>query len=83
VTIRYEDFAGCFPVGVEPLLQACGLSWSERCVHFQAHPSPVATLSAVEVRGPVRVRNESHAPYAAELAPLREALMRYGLDPTG
>lgn len=83
VTIRYEDFAGRFPAGVEPLLQACGLPWSERCVHFQAHPSQVATLSAVEVRGPVRVRNESHAPYATELAPLREALMRYGLDATG
>lgn len=79
VTIRYEDFAGNFPSGVAELLRVCGLPWSERCVHFQDYPSPVATLSAVEVRGPVRLRNEGHLPYAAELAPLSAALARYGM----
>lgn len=80
VTIRYEAFAGDFPAGVAGLLAACGLPWSERCAHFQDHPSAVATLSAVEVRGPVRVRNEGHSPYADELAPLRSALHHHGMD---
>ena len=78
-SVRYEDFAAAFPAGVEALLDACGLDYSERCARFQELPVTAATLSAVDVRGPVQVRNEAHLPYAAHLAPLREALQRYGL----
>ena len=87
VRVNYEDFAGDFPRSVAPLLAACGLGHSERCERFQEFPGTVGTLSAVDVRGPVRVRNEGHAPYAEELAVLREALARHGLfrhvDDTG
>ena len=79
VPVRYEAFAEQFPASVEPLLAACGLSHSERCERFQEFPGTVGTLSAVDVRGPVRVRNEGHTPYEAELAILREALARHGL----
>ena len=46
-------------------------------------PGTVGTLSAVDVRGPVGVRNEGHTPYAQELAILRQALERHGLSPQG
>ncbi len=83
VPVRYEDFAGQFPASVEPLLEACGLPHSERCERFQEFPGTVGTLSAVDVRGPVGVRNEGHTPYAQELAILRQALERHGLSPQG
>jgi hypothetical protein len=83
VPVRYEAFAEQFPASVEPLLAACGLSHSERCERFQEFPGTVGTLSAVDVRGPVRVRNEGHTPYEAELAILRKALARHGLAPQG
>ena len=81
VRVDYEDFAGDFPQSVAPLLAACGLAPSDRCERFQEFPATVGTLSAVDVRGPVRVRNEGHAPYAEELGVLREALARHGLFP--
>jgi hypothetical protein len=78
--VQYEDFAAGFPQSARALLAACGLDWEEACANFQSTARVVTTLSAIEVRSGVRVRNDAHLRYAPQLAPLRQQLHRSGVD---
>jgi tetratricopeptide (TPR) repeat protein len=79
-TIQYEDFVGNFAQAAPALIAACGLEWEEECRDYNKHVRPVATLSAVQVRGRL-VRQEDRAPhYHPHLGPLIEALNKAGVD---
>jgi len=63
------------------LLEFCGLTWDEACLHFQDNAAPVATASAVQVREPLNQRSVGRwHRYQAELAPAREVLEAAGID---
>jgi Tfp pilus assembly protein PilF len=58
------------------ILAHCGLTFDERCLHPERNPAPVATPSAAQVREPMHRRGlASWRRYAAQLAPLRDALV--------
>lgn len=78
--VQYEDFATDFPQSARSLLAACGLDWEEPCASFQSTARAVTTLSAIEVRSSVRVRNDAHLRYAPQLAALRGQLQRSDID---
>ncbi len=74
LTVQYEDFVRDFVRAAPALVEACGLGWEPRCLEFQGSTHPIASPSAVQVRGPVRDGNGRAARYAAHLAPLIAAL---------
>ncbi len=82
VTVQYEDLVRDFPRGAQALVEACGLGWEPQCLEFQRSPRAIASLSAVQVRGPVADGNGRAARYAGHLAPLIAAL-RASDRPTG
>ncbi len=80
VTIQYESFAADFENAAPSLLKLCGLAWEPACLDFQKAPRAIATFSAVQARGPVKVANGRALRYAKHLAPLREELERANVD---
>ncbi len=53
------------------LVDFCGLSWSEACLHPERQAKPVFTASALQVRQPIYQRNSPDwGPYQAYLAPI-------------
>ncbi|HEX7370548.1 MAG TPA: sulfotransferase [Rhodanobacteraceae bacterium] len=62
----------------EPVLRKvfahCGLEWTPGCSAMARNTTPVATLSAAQVREPLRNRDGSWRHYATQLEPLRHAL---------
>ncbi|MEO9078986.1 MAG: sulfotransferase [Rhodanobacter sp.] len=62
------------------LIDHCGLTWNDSCLHFESNPSPVATLSSQQVRQPMyrsSIGRWKH--YERELADLRALLQNAGL----
>jgi tetratricopeptide (TPR) repeat protein len=81
VTIDYERLAGSMASEAPALLQACSLEWEEACLVPHQSPQRIATLSAVQARQPVLVRNHRASLYAGYLEPLTTALRAAGVDP--
>lgn len=48
--VSYEALVGDPPSTVSRLLDFCGLSEDERCLHFHRNPTPVSTASSLQVR---------------------------------
>lgn len=62
------------------LLEFCGLPWEEACLHFENNTAPVATASAVQVRGRInRGYLERWRRYEAQLEPLLGLLADAGI----
>jgi tetratricopeptide (TPR) repeat protein len=80
MTIQYEDLVADFDGSARNLVAASGLEWHPDCLEFQRAVRPIATFSAVEVRGKVRSHNGRAANYQQHLAPLVAALTHYGVD---
>ena len=80
VTVQYESFAADFENSAPTLLAQCGLEWEPECLAFQKAPRAIATFSAVQARGPVKVANGRALRYANHLAPLRQELERANVD---
>jgi tetratricopeptide (TPR) repeat protein len=62
------------------LLEFCGLEWQDSCAEFHRNPSATTTASASQVRRPIydsSVNQWRH--YAAQLAPLSDALESAGI----
>lgn len=79
-TIQYEEFAADFDRAAPALLSACGLEWEDECRHFQRSDRVIATLSAMQVRSPVKQRTGRARRYERHLRPLVEALTAAGVD---
>jgi tetratricopeptide (TPR) repeat protein len=79
-TIQYEDFAADFDRAAPALLDACGLGWEEDCRNFQHSERVIATLSAMQVRRPVKRAAGRARRYERHLRPLVEALQSAGVD---
>jgi tetratricopeptide (TPR) repeat protein len=76
--LRYEDLQAEPERCIRELLEFCGLDFEPACVNFHETKRSVRTISAAQVREPLR-RDTARAPkYGALLNPLREAL---GLSP--
>jgi hypothetical protein len=73
--VSYEALAADTETEMRKVLAFCGLDWEPACADLARNVGPVATLSAVQVRGRIqpgmadRWRN-----YAPQLASLRESL---------
>ncbi len=56
LTIQYESFAKYFSTMAPILLEHCELEWEAECLNFQSANRAISTLSAVQVREPIKVR---------------------------
>lgn len=60
---------------IRRVLAFCGLDWEPGCVDTDRNPTPVATLSAVQVRGSIEKRTgDRWRTYARQLSELRDAV---------
>jgi len=81
VTISYEQLASALETEAPALLQSCSLAWEDGCLAPHQAQQRVATLSAVQVRQPARLRNHRTSMYEEYLGPLIAALRAAGVDP--
>ena len=73
--VHYDVLAREPEVALRAVLDFCGLPWEPDCIDIARNRTPVATLSAVQVRSKLRMRGaEQWAPYASHLEPLRSML---------
>lgn len=80
IEIDYEALIADQSGESRKLVAACGLDWEDACLDFHTNPAPVATASAVQVRAPIHDRSVGlWRHYAAELAPLADALGKAGI----
>ena len=80
-SVQYEELVRDFEGELRRLLAHFGLGWDPACLAFHEQKSVVTTLSATQVRKPPSEEHiDSTTPYAASLAPLREALKEAGID---
>jgi len=75
---HYEALIASFEDQVRALLAFCGLDFDPACLAFHRTRRTVATMSASQVREPLRTDTTRTTPYGALLDPLRSAL---GLPP--
>jgi hypothetical protein len=81
-TLSYEGLVADQLTESRRLLEFCGLEWEDACVDFHRNAAATTTASATQVRQPIydtSVAQWQH--YAAQLAPLREALTSAGINP--
>lgn len=76
---RYESLLTQPREEIRKLLQFCGLEFEESCVHFHKTKRTVKTLSAAQVRQPLRPDTARAVHYGALLDPLRIALEMHPL----
>ena len=81
-TIQYEHFVRNFDTEARRLIALLDLPWEDRCANFQEARAVASTLSAVQVRDEVRLREDRAAMFGARLDPLRSALEAAGVDLT-
>ncbi len=79
LTIQYEEFATNFSAAAPALIKHCGLEWELQCLEFQKEKQAIATLSAVQVRGPVKATLAAAGFYQEFLDPLFEGLGSAGV----
>jgi tetratricopeptide (TPR) repeat protein len=71
----YEDLLRDPEVQLSAALAHCDLQWEPACLEFRQASHHINTLSQAQVRAPLNLGAVgSWKPYAAQLAPLREAL---------
>lgn len=80
LTVQYETFADNFEEETRRLVAFCDLEWQDACRDFHSAERVAATISAVQVREPVKKRSGRADAYAKHLGPLRTALEKAGVD---
>lgn len=80
MTVQYETFTDNFEAEARRLVAFCGLEWEDACRDFQKAERVAATISAAQVREPVRRAAARAEAYSKYLGPLREALAAGGVD---
>ncbi len=79
--VSYETLVQAQEFSSRQLLDFCGLSWHDACLHFEDNPAPVATFSAVQVRTPLyRSAIQRWKNYEAQLSELRALLIDAGIQ---
>jgi len=79
--LRYEDLVNTQEASTRRLLDFCGLSWHDDCLHFEENAAPVNTASAVQVRGAVyRSALQRWRKYERQLGGLRDVLSGQGIE---
>jgi hypothetical protein len=79
--VSYEALVDSPDSSKRQLLDFCGLPWHEPCLHFEDHPAPIATYSAVQAGSPLyRSAIQRWKNYASELAALQELLTSAGIQ---
>ena len=79
--LDYEDLITNQEDVSRRLVAHCGLEWDDACLSFERNASPSLTASAAQVRQPLyRSSMDLWRRYASELAPLRDALRRGGIE---
>ena len=78
--LDYEHVVQSHEPATRELLEWCGLPFDPQCLEFHRNPAPAATASAAQVREPLHARSIGiWRNYAAQLAPLAEALSAGGV----
>ena len=72
--VRYEDMVADQPREARRLLEFCGLPFDANCLAFHQTPRAVHTLSAAQVREPLRKDTARAWRYGDLLLPMRLAL---------
>ncbi|NKB37944.1 MAG: tetratricopeptide repeat protein [Gammaproteobacteria bacterium] len=80
MSIQYETLASDFSTMAPQLIAHCNLDWEDSCLDFQSKGNPVSTLSAVQIRDTVAVKNSALLHYQDFLSPLKNALHAEGVD---
>ena len=79
--VSYEALVASQEAISRELIDYCGLTWNDACLHFENNPSAVATMSAQQVRQPMYRSSVGHwKRYEHELADLRKLLRDGGID---
>jgi hypothetical protein len=79
--LRYEALIEQPKAETRRLLEFCDLDWFDGCLEFQHVSAPSTTASAAQVRRPLYDSSVAQwREYRAELEPLRESLMRAGVE---
>ncbi|MDZ7629612.1 MAG: sulfotransferase [Parvularculaceae bacterium] len=79
--VQYETLVADFENELRRLVAFCGLDWNDACLTYHEQDRSVMTFSAAQVREPPsKARLSSTGPYRAELAPMIDALERFGVD---
>jgi hypothetical protein len=82
--MEYEQLVRSQATATRELLEGCGLNFERQCLEFHLNTAPAATASAAQVREPLHARSVGMwKHYAAQLAPLAEALAAGGLRVSG
>ena len=80
--VSYENLVTSPEPEIRNMLAFCDLSWHDACLHIERNQTPVATLSATQVRSPInRSGLNRWKPYESELSELR-LLLHHGLADT-
>ncbi|WP_168204319.1 tetratricopeptide repeat-containing sulfotransferase family protein [Aliikangiella coralliicola] len=80
LVVKYEELVNHQETISRRILDHCGLSWEEQCLHFYQNDATVTTASACQVRSPIygtsvgKWRN-----YEKELQPLKLELTKHGV----
>lgn len=81
--VDYETLVETQEASSRRILDFCGLSWHEACLHFEENPSPVATASVAQVRSPIyRNALRRWRKYEAQMDPLHALLTEAGIPLT-
>ena len=73
--VSYAELASEPEATLRKILEFCGLEWEPGCADISRNTEPSATLSAAQVRGPLRRDTSGQWRwYASQLSPLRNAL---------
>ena len=79
--VDYAELVSAPEAGIRALLENAGLEFEPACLEPHKTRRRVATFSSVQVQNPVSTEySDRSAPYRARLQPLREALLKTGLD---
>ncbi|HEY8327968.1 MAG TPA: sulfotransferase [Rhodanobacter sp.] len=78
--VSYASLVNDPAATLHQVLHHCGLEMEEDCLHPERNVAPVATPSSVQVREAIHSRTlgQWHR-YAAQLSPLQQALVNYGV----
>jgi len=55
--LNYESLVATPEQKIRELLEFCGLSWQEKCLHAEQNTAPVSTASKVQVREPINAKS--------------------------
>jgi len=78
---NYETLVNTPEVEAKLIVEFCGLTWQEDCLHIDRNTAPVATASAVQVRNPINNKSVGNwRKYDAYLDEVKALLTKHKID---